>query len=431
MATEGGVLELGWSGRALDRPVSRWWCAAAWGLATVLFVTWISLIGGPTPADASQSTVEVLALARGQFNCVYPADQHTPTPPLYPLVAAAVVAATGIDGPRIPSPSWPLGPHCENGLNIMDQISASHQTEVEWVGMIGWLVLLGGFVALLRAVGRGRSLWECAGVVVLACLVPVFECIASTFHPNDLMAMGLVLGAMACCVRARWGAAGALIGLACMTHQYALLAAVPLAVLTLAERRFRFVVWAGVTAAAVLGITVALAGWSVLRSVVGEGIVPTSAATWVDKLGLGNDGLAVLSRIVPLVLAGVLGLIAARRLGREAWSPPLLCSLMASCIGFRLVFEINLIGYRFAAYAVMLLALDCVVHRVRLLTFGWLIAVSFIFPWWGFFNATWLGEQEVPIQVLLVVWYYAAAAAPWVRSVAGGAVPAVRLGEPG
>jgi hypothetical protein len=400
----------------LDRPVRGWWCAAAWVLATVVFVAWIASNGGPNAGDSDQSVVAVLAIARGQYHCAYPPDEATPMPPLYPMLAAGVVAAAGLDGPQVKD-SPGLGPDCRSGSNIMGQVTKSHLTRVLWVGMIGWLALLAGFIALLRAARRGRTLWECVGVVVLACLLPAAETITTYYHPNDLLAMGLVLGAFACCLRSRWGWAGALTALACLSHQFALLVAVPLAVLTLAERRWRFVGAAVLTTAAVAGAAVALTGWRVVRAIVGEGVAPSAMITWVDRLGLGNDSLAVVSRWLPLVLAAALALVAVKRVGPSVWAPELLCSLMAMCLGLRLVFEINLVGYRLVAYVVMLLVLDWVCGRVRWLTVAFIVAVCLVWP----LNSTFtLADQVLLVQAVAAVAYFFLVSPRFVRACIDG-----------
>jgi hypothetical protein len=393
-------------------------------LATLVFVTWIAATGGPNQADSDQSTVAVVAIARGQFHCAYPRDEQTPTPPLYPMLAGAVVAAAGLDGPKV-NPTFDLGPDCRSGAAILGQLTPHHVRQVLWVGVIGFLALLAGFIALLRAAGRGRCWWECLGVLLLACLVPVIESVATFFHPNDLLAMGLVLGAMACCLSSRWAWAGVLVGAACMAHQFALLVAVPLAVLAVTERRFRFVVAAVATAGVIAVTALGLTGWGAIRAIVGEGIAPTSAVTWVDHLGLSNNGLAVVSRILPLVLAGALALIAARRLGREIHTPSLFCELLALCLGLRLVFEINLVGYRFMAYVVMLLVIELVNARVRWVVVAWVVAVSLIWPVSSDFHSGVLGDQKLLLQLVAIATYLLMVAPPLVRAcLTGTGVPA-------
>ena len=75
--------------------------------------------------------------------------------------------------------------------------------------------------------GRGSRGWEPATLVVVACLLPVWMCVQSFFHPQDLLAMGLALCAMACACHGRWAGAGVLVALAVLAQQFTLLVAVP------------------------------------------------------------------------------------------------------------------------------------------------------------------------------------------------------------
>ena len=120
-------------------------------------------------------------------------------------------------------------------------IGAGALTNTLRIGYVGWFVLLGGIVSFLRASGRRRRGWEPATLLVVACLPPVWLCLVEYFHPQDLIAMGLALGALACARRDSWVAAGVLVILAFLSQQFAILVAVPLLVLAPAKRRPAYV----------------------------------------------------------------------------------------------------------------------------------------------------------------------------------------------
>jgi hypothetical protein len=261
-------------------------------------------------------------------------------------------------------------------------------------------------------------------VVVLASLAPVISCVRTIFHPNDLLAMGLMLGAVACCISSRWAWAGVFIGSACMAHQFALLVAVPLLVLAPSQNRARFVVGAAVTAATIAGSATALAGWGVVHAIMGNG-ASYPADTLVDHLGLEVHGLVVVSRIVPLIAAGLLAAVAAQRIGRGQMTPPLLCSLVAVCLGLRLLFEVNLYGYYLAACAVMLLAVEVIGGRVRWTVVAWLLVVALVFPIDPHFN-WFVVRQLLPVQVIAVMSYLALVAPSFVRACRQPVTPAGR-----
>jgi hypothetical protein len=70
----------------------------------------------------------------------------------------------------------------KNGHSRSDAYSATVQ-----LGFLGWLVLLAGVVALLRATGRGRCGREVTAVMLLGCLPPILFDLQEYFHPEDLM----------------------------------------------------------------------------------------------------------------------------------------------------------------------------------------------------------------------------------------------------
>ena len=71
-------------------------------------------------------------------------------------------------------------------------------------GYVIWLFLMVGLILLLRASGRGRTGWEPTALIIVACLPPVWMCIEMYAHPQDVVALGFALAAMACALRDRW-----------------------------------------------------------------------------------------------------------------------------------------------------------------------------------------------------------------------------------
>ena len=78
-------------------------------------------------------------------------------------------------------------------------------------------------------------------------------CIEASFHPEDLLAMGFGLMALAAAWRKSWVAAGALAALAVLSQQFALLIALPLLVLVPASRRLAYIIGASCTVAVIGG----------------------------------------------------------------------------------------------------------------------------------------------------------------------------------
>ena len=76
---------------------------------------------------------------------------------------------------------------------------------------------------------------------MLACAPPVWMPLLQFFHPQDIMATGLALGALASVRRDRWVCAGVLVALALTSQQFALLVLAPLIVVVPQKFRARFV----------------------------------------------------------------------------------------------------------------------------------------------------------------------------------------------
>ena len=144
----------------------------------------------------------------------------------------------------------------------------------QWIGCAAWLALMAGVIAWLRASGRGRRGWEPVTLLVVAGLLPVWMCVQSVFHPQDLIALGLALAAMACARRQRWVTAGILVALAVLSQQFALLVAVPLFVLAPRARKVPLT-----CAALVTGVIVVLPLM----------VLSSGRALGAIALGTGND----------------------------------------------------------------------------------------------------------------------------------------------
>jgi hypothetical protein len=239
------------------------------------------------------------------------------------------------------------------------------------------------------------------------------------FHPQDVVAMGLMLGSLACVLRGRWGWAGVLLGLALTAQQFPWLALAPLMVVAPTSRRFRLGGGAIVAAAIVdIPLIVVTSGRALGPALFGSGSSPASVGgTLLWELHLQGASLVAFSRVMPIVLAMVLASWAVRRLGAGMLEPVPLISLIATALAFRLVFEVDLWGYYFFATSVSLLVLSVIRGRVRWYLLAWLVLVALAF------NPTAWGSdvfaQDVPRwlwQVILVPSVLAMAADPLIAA---------------
>ena len=274
-----------------------------------------------------------------------------------------------------------LGAHCDREYAALDRWSAHSGAlrPTSWIGCVAWLALMAGVVVWLRAAGRGRTGWEPLTLVIVACLLPVWMCVQSYFHPQDLLAMGLGLSAMACGLRGRWMLAGILCALAVLSQQFALLVAAPLFVLAPSTRRVSFAVAGVVTGAiAVLPLAALTSGHALHAIAVGTGDNAAEGGTVFWHLNLSGVQLVLLSRVAPIAVAVVLSWWVLRRLGPAALEPTSLISVVAVSLGLRLVFEQNLYSYYFMALAVSLVLLDVTRGVLRGTVVAWLAAMTLI-----------------------------------------------------
>jgi len=401
----------------LARPLTAWWCAAAWFAATGVFISVTELLGGLSRDDALDSAYSTWAIAHGDPACAYfSSTGGLPfRPPLYPILSGALAWAFRI-GNSTPFPS--LGPHCASALTAMSRWSlrADALPATVRLGYAGWLVLMAGLVAALRAFGRGRSGWEPVTLVVAACAAPVFMTVERFFHPEDLVAMGLALGATACLRRGWWAWTGVLLGLAMVSQQFTLLVAIPLVVLAPSPGRRRMLA-AGCAAAAAVALPLAvLTSGRVLAAIAGSGSLGPGD-TVLSALHLRGAPLLFLCRVLPLACALVLAWWARRKFGEASLQPTVLAAVVATSLAFRLVFEVNLYGYYFMAVAVMLLLMDILRNQVSVHLVAWIALVALAFnplPGSSAPNSEWL-----PLwlwQILLVGSSLGLAVAPLVTS---------------
>jgi hypothetical protein len=367
-----------------DQPLSGWWCALGWLIATGIFVGLVSAAGGVSPTDSPESTFTSLAIGHGQLVCAYPPGNAASLPslisPLYPLISGAVQALTGIGhNVRFPSRAA-LGPDCSTAMRHAHLYGTVQMLRI---GFLGWIALLAGVVGLLRACGRGRCVWEPATLFIIACLPSVILTLTEAFHPQDMLAMGLALGGLACAKRGSWIWAGMLLGLAIASQQFALLVFAPLAVVVPQDRRIRFT-GAAIVAAGFIIVPLAVisSGEALKWALFGSGAGAPVGTTLLGVFPI-HGPIFIESRILPIALSILLAWWALERLGSAALEPIPLVSLVATSLGLRLLFEENMIGYYPMAMAVSLVALCVIRGRINIYLVGWLglVALAFPFPW--------------------------------------------------
>ena len=365
----------------LSWPLSTGWCIAGWVVSTSLYVLCVQLGGGAANGDSQQSVYAAWALAHGHLACGYPPSGtlgYGATAPVYILVSGALLALLRIGGGVAFPSGAQLGPHCANAVSAMNQWSFSTGSlpATLRIGYVGWAVLAVGIVVALRAMGRGRCGWEPAVLLVAACVPPVAMGLREYFHPEDMVAMGLVLIALAAVRKDQWALAGVWLGLAVATQQFAILVAIPLLVIAPSTRRLRYVASAAITVVVLAVPLGALTSWRALPTVfVGTG-ESSVAGSLLTLTGMHGSVLFAVSRIVPIAVAALVAGWAAERLGARVLQPVPLVALVAIALALRLVFDVAVWGYYLLGITVALLVLEAVRGTIRLALVAWLGLVS-------------------------------------------------------
>lgn len=372
----------------LDKPMSPSRMMVGWLVATLVFVGLVYFLGGPTQSDAVSTNFPTWAISQGQIACAYPPSSTVPFPmvdTLYPLVAGGISAVLGIgDHTGFPT-SAQMGPNCihtitamthwENKANIFDATAR--------IALIGWLFLSVGVLAFLRTTKRKGTYWMFAALMLMAISPPILDAIYVDLHPEDFLALGFGLGAVALAKRHNWLVAGLLVGLAVTSQQFALLIAAPLFVLVPNRQKIRYALGAAISFGVVVGgLALATSGRSLKASLIGSGFTQASDGTIVTKLHIATHTELTISRALPIIISVALAWWVWRRLGEASFEPLILSSLIATSLALRITFDPNMWGYYLLASAVGIILVDVIYGRIRLSFFLWLSIILLVYgPW--------------------------------------------------
>jgi hypothetical protein len=247
------------------------------------------------------------------------------------------------------------------------------------LGLLAWVVLALGALALLRAAGAD-SVGTRVGVLGFLVILPsASSAIVQLYHPQDILSLGLGLTALAQGFRGRWVLAGALFGAAFLTKQFAVLLLIPaLAAGPDGRSRLRCVLAAvAVFGAGILPFLISapratlenLSGFSAGGAVAGS--------TALTLLGVTGTVASAVARDAPVAFAAVVCLWAVRRFSATLQRPELLLALALACMGSRLVFESVIFPYYLLGTSVLYFLVDLVARRSPHRSLAWCAAAAF------------------------------------------------------
>jgi hypothetical protein len=416
----------------LSRPARPYERVLGWALSLTVFTGVVAFLGGPIEGDAAESVYSTWAVQHGDFACAYAPIAHLHIPffvtpfafvaPLYPVLTGAIAAIFRV-GHATPFPSLAsLGPGCHHAIVAMFNWSATASAIIHTIDLayVAWPFVVFAALYLLRSTNRRGTRWEPATLVALSLVPPAMMCVLDSFHPQDLVAMGLALASIGGFLRGRLAVCGLAMGLALATQQFSLLALIPLLVVARPPQRLRIVAWTvGATALVDVPILIATGGRALGTEVFGSSrltlfgtpAVASTGGTVVSALGLHGLALAVLVRVGPLLAAWAFSALYARRRRVSSSDAAEVLAMVAVSLGLRLVFEENLFGYYFMALAVAVVVSDAVRGRLRVAVVWWLALTTIAFPpipwglysnWTGFGNRFHADLPTVEITIALV-----------------------------
>jgi hypothetical protein len=384
-------------------------------LVAVLFVALLALRGGPGGSDATAVVLPTTAISHGQLRGAL-SGVEDPNPPGYPLVAAAFVAALR---PLVGASDWcvPVGQICSHAnLREAGATGAGAHRPPPWyrsqaaLVVLAWLVLETGLIVLLGVLGLGATLLEAVALFVVALTPATSDAAVSSYHPQDLLCVGLLLLGVAAALCDRWLLVGLAFGAAFLAKQFALLAFFPVLVGAPAARARLVAVGAAATAVAVvLAPFVALEPAATLRSLQATGILGSSHGLTQTVVGsataLSPDVRSAIARYAPFFAVAAICVYgwSRRRALRE---PRGLLGLVTACVACRLVFEVAAFRYYLLAASVFLVCLDCAWRRWPVRSAVWIVLTSL---WWQGWLPSSVLDALTPLALLA-----AAVAAIWI-----------------
>jgi hypothetical protein len=392
-----------------------------------MFVGLCTTFGGLDAADSSVSTYFTWSVSHAHLACAYanPRSLGATAAPLYPLVASGLAALARIGhGVRFPSSSA-LGAHCAHAAAaIYAWSSRSHALgSTLKIGYLGWLALAFAVVFLIRTIKGGPTRGEVLTLFLVAWAPPVQMCLVKFFHPQDLIAVALVLVGLSWLLRGQSFLAGVFLSLAFLTQQFALLAIVALVVTAPKDHRARLVT--------ALMLTSAVAGVTLLVVTSGRAweslVYGTGDSSWTSSLlvetGLRGNALFVTARLAPVAMTAITAIRLRAKWRENIMAPSSLLTLVTLSMLWRLVFEINLWGYYFMSVTVLLLLLEAANNRLRRGVLLWVVVASLTTTEAELLKRPWFDPLPLPLwQVVLVLGAFALVLMPLKKhNVSGGA----------
>ena len=370
--------------------------------AAACYVGVVALRHGPPPGgDTAPLTAVTTDLSYGDLRAAA-SNTALPNPPGYALLASPFVF---ILRSQIGSPIWcipatrpteprplPAGPQVSNspyvavcGSPVRLPDGAIGPPMAPWyraqgvIGLLAWLLLAAGSLALLRAASVDSLGHRAAVLAFLVVLPAASSAIVQLYHPQDIASLGLSAFSLAQAMRHRWVLSGFLFGLAILTKQFALLVMIPTVVSAPdARARLRLVVPAvAIFGAGIMPFVVA-AAHATLDNLSGFGTGGAlGGSTFLTIAGGQGNVASAVARDAPIVFSTVVSLLAWKRFHGSLGRPDVLTALVLVCLGSRLIFESVIFPYYLLATCVLFFVHDLIALRSPALSLAWCALATF------------------------------------------------------
>ncbi len=361
-------------------------------LAFILFVIIRSTgaYGVTYNRDFPQTTNPAVAVAQGKLSCAYDGSIVNDANPLYPLILALSlrVFASSRDISQLFEVDSTVCANPNPQISLTDNL-ASHI--VIDTSLITWLVVAFGLIYVLQK-SRRKDSWFLVYALFGLSLMPFFSASLSIFlHPEDVLAIGLVLISTGAMLREKWMLSGIFAGLALDSKLIAVPYILVLFILIPGKSRIRFAMAAVVVSALILSPFLITLPSTIL---VFSGhyaltfLISAPSIMWYLK-GIFGSHTAIASRGLPVVLAAVFSIIFKLKLPNVFKNTEAVVVLLCACAILRVFFEVEVFAYYLMPISITFFLVVLIYGRGYMLYLFWSFVTALIY---NATNGAW-GEQ--------------------------------------
>ncbi|NNN21112.1 MAG: hypothetical protein HKL80_03815 [Acidimicrobiales bacterium] len=340
--------------------------------------------------DFPQTTNPAVAIAQGKLSCAYDGSIINDANPLYPLILALSLRTftSSQDISQLFEVDSTVCANPNPQISLSDNL-ASHI--VSDTAFVTWLVVAFGLIYVLQKSAR-KNTWFLIYALFGLSLMPFFAAsISIFFHPEDVLAIGLVLISTGAMLREKWILSGIFAGLALDSKLIAVPFLLVLFVLIPGKARIKFTLAAVFISALILSpflITLPssikiFAGHDALTFLI-------NAPSIMSYLkGIFGSHAALASRGLPVIFAGVFAIVFKMKLPNVFKNTEAVVILLCASAIWRVFFEVEVFAYYLMPISITFFLIVLICNRGYMLYLFWSFVTALIY---NATNGAW-GEQ--------------------------------------